>query len=484
MPGSKAAIAFGLVFPLITMASEQSFENLMAELDALRTEHGVAGFALTVVSGRDGAKTGSGGVADRESGRPVTAGTLFRIGSVTKTFNALAVMLLVEQGRLDLDTPVRKIVPDAPLVNPWAEQHPVRVVHLLEHSSGLLDITREEFDHNKLFPTLEAAFAWRPQARVVQWPPGWHHVYSNANAGLVGLVIERVSGRKYADFIVEQLFKPMGMPSASLFDDEATRKRLATGYDTDGRTVIPYWHMIFPPLGAVNARPDEMGFLVELFLRCGMLGDQRLLEAASIERMERPSTTLGVSRGLDYGHGLGVAQSLHRGFIWYGHGGDGDGYLSRFGYNRAANAGYFLTINAFNYDALGAMRGRVQDYLTRDLSTSMPEPAVLEPDQLIAFTGTYEAVTRRFAWEHAGNSGEDRLQIVFEDGALYTKTERGRLQLVPVDRHLFRREGEPLATIAIVEQDGEYYLQAEFGNYRRTKAGNAAGTDGDGKSSL
>jgi hypothetical protein len=60
---------------------------------------------------------------------------------------------------------LRKIVAGEPLENPWADAHPVQVAHLLEHSSGLLDITREEFDHNAPFSSLEAAFAWRPQAR-------------------------------------------------------------------------------------------------------------------------------------------------------------------------------------------------------------------------------------------------------------------------------------------------------------------------------
>jgi len=464
---SQAAVLLVLGFPLLGMASHASFEQLIADLETLRAEHGVAGFALTVVSGSNGLQTGAGGVADLDSGRPVTADTAFRIGSITKTFNALAVLLLVEQGRIELDTPLRKIAADVPLENPWADTHPVRVAHLLEHSSGLLDITREEFDHNVPFPTLEAAFAWRPQARVVQWPPGLHHVYSNANGGLAGLVIERVSGQDYAHYITERLLRPLGMRTAGLVDDEATRERLATGYDTDGTSPIPYWHMIFPPLGAINATPREMGALLELFLHRGKVGSGRLLDAASIARMERPGTTLGARHGLTFGYGPGLDQSLHKGFIWYGHGGDGDGYLSRFGYNRVADAGYFLTINAFKQDALNVMRDRVQDYLTKALSAPRPTPASIDPETLRPLTGTYVAVTRRFQWQTLTRLDEDRLQVVMEDGALYTRSANGRRLLIPVDADRFRREGQPLATIAITSQDGDVYLQADFGNYRR-----------------
>ena len=449
------------------MSSHTSFEQLISDLETMQAGYAVPGFALALVSGRHGLQTGTGGVADLDSGRRVTPDTLFRIGSITKTFNALAVMLLVEQGRVDLNTPVRKIVADAPLENPWADAHPMRVAHLLEHSSGLLDITREEFDHNAPFSSLEAAFAWRPQARVVQWPPGLHPVYSNANAGLVGLVIERVSGQDYQRFIIERLLRPLGMRSAGLSDDASTRRQLATGYDTDGKTPIPYWHMIFPPLGAINATPREMGALLELFLRRGVVGSERLLEATSVERMESPATSLGARHGLTYGYGLGLDQSLHKGFRWYGHGGDGDGYLSHFAYNREADAGYFLTINAFKHDALHAMRDRVQDYLTHALSPPRPPPPDIDPDSLRQLTGTYVAVTRRFAWQAPDRLDEDRLQVVLEDGALYTRSSNGRRLLIPADAHRFRREGQPLATIAIAAQDGDLYLQADFGNYRR-----------------
>ncbi|UCB56079.1 MAG: beta-lactamase family protein [Thiotrichales bacterium] len=469
MPASKsgAAILFAFGFPVLSLAADTSFEQLIADLDKVRTEHEVAGFALTVVSAQHGVKTATGGVADRESGRAVTADTLFRIGSITKTFNALAIMLLVEQGRVELKTPVRDIVSDAPFENPWAETHPVRVGHLLEHSSGLLDLTRDEFDHNRPFPTLEAAFAWRPKARIVQWPPGWHHVYSNANAGLAGLVIERVSGRGYADFITEQLLEPLGMTSASLVEDETTRRRLATGYDTDGKTPIPYWHMIFPPLGAINATPPEMAALVELFLGRGLVGNDRLLDAASIDRMEQPVSTLGARQGLRFGYGPGLDQALHGGFVWYGHGGDGDGYLSRFGYSREADAGYFLTINAFNHEAIHQMRDRVQDYLTRDLKRPQPAPVSVEADQLRRLTGIYVAITRRFEWQTTTQMDADRLEVVFENGTLYTRTAKGQRELIPVDAQLFRRESHAVATIAITEQEGDLYLQAEFGNYQR-----------------
>lgn len=92
-------LALGL--PLVAMATATNYQQLLEDLETLRAEHGVAGFALTLVSA-SGVQTATAGLADLDSGRPVTTDILFRIGSITKAFNALAFMQSVEHGRLDL----------------------------------------------------------------------------------------------------------------------------------------------------------------------------------------------------------------------------------------------------------------------------------------------------------------------------------------------------------------------------------------------
>lgn len=180
-------------------------------------------------------------------------------------------------------------------------------------------------------------------------------------------------------------------------------------------------------------------------------------------------TLVSGEHALSYGYGPGLGQSLRKGLHWYGHGGDGDGYLSHFAYNRQADAGYFLTINAFKHGALDAMKARVQDHLAHDLSPPRAPASRTDPESLPALTGTYRKVTRRFAWQDPAGLDADRLQVVLEDGALCTRSASGRRLLIPVEAQLFRRQGQPLATIAIAVQDGERYLQAEFGNYRRVR---------------
>jgi CubicO group peptidase (beta-lactamase class C family) len=449
-------------------------EALVAELDELRHEHGVAAVALTLVSRDRILWSGARGLADRATHRPASAGTVFRVGSITKAFTGLALLIAERDGRLRLDEPLRAYAPDAALDNPWAETRPVRLDQLLEHTAGLLDLSQQEWDHSDPAPIdLAAGLAVAPEARRVLWAPGMHSSYSNAGAGLAGYALERATGQGYEDFVVRRILRPIGMERAGFFLDDWTRDRLATGYDSDGVTVIPYWHMIFRPFGGLNASPREMGAFVRMLLNRGRVGDRQLIDETSIDRLESPRTSLAARDGLSYGYGLGVYQHSHRGFVFHGHGGDADGYLSHFAYSPALGLGYYLVINAFKGDVLAEMRQRVEDLLVQGHRRPSPPPRHrLSPEAMRALAGHYEAVTYRFAWEAEARGQRDRLCVAVDGERLLTRRSRsaGR-ELIPVaDRH-FRRRGEPLATIAFVESDGELYLQGDLGTYRRIARG-------------
>jgi CubicO group peptidase (beta-lactamase class C family) len=351
------------------------------------------------------------------------------------------------------------------LDNPWAATRPVRVAHLLEHTAGLMDLTQTEFDHNRPFPDLPSALAFGAEHRHVLWPPGMHRSYSNAGAGLAARALERVTGTTWEAFLMERVLRPLGMDSASVRLDSRTGERLATGYDRDGRTVIPYWHMILPPLGAINATPREMAGLLQMLIARGIYRGERLLSPGSIRRMETPATTLAARSGLHYGYGLGLDQQLQGGFRLYGHSGDGDGYLSRLAYQPELEVGYFIAINAFNHTALEAMEAAVADRLLGNHEPPPPPSIELERERLAPLTGVYRAVTRRFGWESDASAA---LVVDLAEGSLHLRYASGRrLPLVPASGQHFRHPAEPVATMAFVEHDGERYLQGEFGSYRR-----------------
>lgn len=445
-----------------------ALDQLLEDIEAARQMLDIPAIGLTLVDKDHILWSGTFGIADRASNKPATKETVFRIGSITKTFTALAALILVDEGKLALDDKLHDIAPDLAIKNAWRQTHPVRIAHLLEHTAGLTDLTQQEFDFNEPFTLAEALR--RGPARAVQWPPGRHHSYTNVGPGLLSYVIEKRAGLTYEDFVRERIFEPLGMASAGFYPDEQTMAHLATGYDTDGKTPIPYWHMTFRAFGAINVRPADMAPFLQLLLNKGRHGDRTLLPAALIERMETPATTLAAASGLRFGYGPGLYSSLRNGHVFYGHGGDGDGYLARYGYNREADLAYFVVINVFRGNDLLKIRHLIEDFIIHDLPPPVLAAISLTAEEMKELAGAYDTVTWRFPAAGPATGNRQPIRVAVERDKLVLKKQNDRPQtLVPVTRRHFRFEDEPVATMAFVRDgEGGLYLQGEFGNYRRT----------------
>ncbi len=442
-------------------AGESASPPLGDALERLREHHRVPGVVAIVVDQNGIREVVALGHADLASRRPMTADTLVRIGSITKTFNAIGLLQLEARGLLSLQAPLHSVAPDAPLENPWQDSHPVRLVHLVEHTAGLADLNRTEFDHNQPLPSLLAAIEFNGKPRRLRWPAGLYAEYSNVGAGYLGLVMERVGGQPYAAFIRDQVLVPLGLTSATLTADDQTLDRLATGYDSDGQTVIPYWHMLFPPLGAINATPREMAALPQLFLRRGQPG-ATLIDAAAIDRMETPTSSLAARAGLTFGYGLGIDQEIDGDYLWYGHGGDGDGYLSHFSYQKELGVGFFLTFNAFKRDALKAFKHAIRQHLSDPRQSRRAIPQAPDTNPAKAYVGVYGKLTQRFEWQNE----RPQMTVTLEDDRLFlTYADGQRLPLIAVGRGLYRHPVDPVATLAFVEYDGRWTLHGEFGGF-------------------
>lgn len=464
MPALVALLMVSYDIGALQAGQSSGPDQLLIRAEEIRREFDIPALALIVVD-KDGVVAhGTLGLADKENRKEATPNTLFRIGSITKSFTALATLLLAEEGVLSLEDKYFYIAPEFEIKNRWRETHPIRIAHLLEHTAGLPDLTRKEFDFNQPL-SLEEALDFRQQPRRAEWPPGKHHSYTNAGAGYVAYVIEKKSGMTYEEFVTERIFRPLGMDSAGFFPGKDTRGRLATGYDSDGTTVIPYWHMLFRAFGAINLEPGDMAPFLRMLLNYGEHNGRQLINPEWIKRMERSMTTLAARDGLAYGYGLGNYTWLRHGHLFHGHGGDGDGYLARYGYNREANKAYFVVINVFRHRDITAMRHLLEDYIVQSLEP-VEKPAVNStPEQRRRFAGRYRQVTQRFRFESV-----EYIKIHDDGESLYL--DRGadnRRRLVPVNRNHFRFEEESTATMAFVTgESDDLFLQGGFGNYKKT----------------
>lgn len=438
------------------------------DMDALRVELDIPALALVLVDRDRVLLSRTYGVVDRDTREPFGPEHYFRVGSITKTFTALAVLRLVREGRLALTDRLQEIAPTLPVRNPWRHSNPVTLEHLLEHTAGLNDLTAREFEFNDPL-TPQAAFARSPDSRTVRWPPGQHHSYSNNSPGLVAATIEHITGMPFEDHLRRAVLEPLGMSSATLLPEPRVMARLVTGYDTDRRSEIPYWHMTYPSFGALNVRPADMASLLQMFLNRGHHGGDAFLAPALIERMEAPQTTLAAGAGLRFGYGLSLYSFLHDGHVFHGHGGDADGYLSRFAYQKQAGLAYFVGINVFRNDDLARVRRRVEEYIVAGLPAA-PDPASADvPEEILdGYTGNYEAVTWRFPNAPATEVSPRRLSVALGDrGLVVRRPGRAGRALLPVTDRQFRFAGQPLATVAFIEHDGELYLQLGDGNFKR-----------------
>lgn len=383
--------------------------ELESRIQKILKDHKVPGMT-GVVAGPEGVRWMKGvGLADVAADRPVTEDTLFRIGSITKTFVGLAALKLLEEGRLDLQTPVRHLVPEVRFENPWEATDPVRVVHLLEHTTGWDDIHLKEYAHNDPRPaTLAEGLAVGPESRTSRWRPGTRFAYCNSGPAVTAAIVEKLTGQRFEDYVQATFLQPLGMASDFFQPAEGRLTRL---YKGDGRTTYPYWHIIMRPAGSLNASAKDMGALIRFFLNRG----QGLLVPASLDRMETPTSAWSAQGGLRTGYGLHNYSTLDdQGFVWRGHNGGVDGGLSEFSY-LPGQVGFFFSINASQGEAFEALTREFQAFATKDLPRpTLPPTQAVSPEVAARYQGWYLPDSPRSQGmaflERLGNLGRASIQ--------------------------------------------------------------------------
>jgi len=243
------------------------------------------------------------GLADTERNVPATPETVFRLASVTKMFTGTAVLMLADRGKLALDDPVTKFLPEYP-----APGQKITVSHLLSHTSGLADYLDRpnsmEWARNEYtVQDLVDAFKDRPAS----FAPGEKNVYSNSNYILLGAIIEKLSGVTFSQFVEANLFRPPGMTSTSCGGTLKDVPRLATAYEpartADGeldwsRLLVarPYtMSAVYTAGGCVSSIEDLARFQDALF-KGTLVGKRSLAESYEPVRLNNGSSGT-MSRG-------------------------------------------------------------------------------------------------------------------------------------------------------------------------------------------
>ena len=266
----------------------QSIEQLSSDLDSIMQEITTPGVAVAIVSRDSILWTGTFGLADIAANEPVTVNTHFCIGSCTKSFTGLGFLKLLADGKVDLNTPVKEIAPEIEIDNPWADTHPVRIIHLLEHTSGFDDSHPNWFYLDGPVLTLKEALDKKAHLRKVRWPPGTRFSYSSAGFVLAGYILEKLSCQPYEEYLQENLLAPIGMKTSTIGSSAESRHLLAVGYDRDV-SPFPVWYDYDEPAGAMNSSIKEMALFFKFLLTGARLTVSKLFPTVYLTGLEDPA---------------------------------------------------------------------------------------------------------------------------------------------------------------------------------------------------
>jgi CubicO group peptidase (beta-lactamase class C family) len=301
-----------IIFPAVILAGACMAQDDIARMDQVVQSYvstnRFMGSAAVVRDGRILLDKGYGS-ANLEWDITNSPATKFRLGSVTKQFTAACILLLEERGKLSVDDPVKKHMPDAPAA--WDK---VTIFNLLTHTSGIPSFTDfPDYRSTEATPTTVEMLVARFRDKPLEFAPGEKWKYSNSGYVLLGYLIEKISGQKYADFVQENIFKPLGMADSGYDSNSAVIRHRASGYAprATGPVNAGYIDMTIP--FSAGALYSTTGDLVRW--EQGLFGG-KVLRPASLQKMTTPFKN-------DYAFGLGVHTANGRKVIDHGGGIEG-----------------------------------------------------------------------------------------------------------------------------------------------------------------
>src|SRR5216684_1056487 len=233
------------------------------------------------------------GLGKAAPSRPVTPQTPFILGSLSKSFTAMAIMQLVETGKVELDAPVQHYISWFRVANPAACSQ-ITIRHLLTHTSGISKYVGRELLAGKGNQTMEQQVRHLATVALTK-PVGTTFKYSNTNYLILGLVIQMVSGQPYEFYIQQHIFAPLQMQHSFTSEKEAQQDGMATGYRWWFGFPIPahvsYLADALPAAFLISSAEDMAGYLIA-YLNEGRYGEASVLSAAGIAELHRPQVEI------------------------------------------------------------------------------------------------------------------------------------------------------------------------------------------------
>ena len=396
----------------------------------------IPAFSITLVDDKRDVWSAGFGFARTDPKRGATSETVYRVGSISKLFTDIAVMQLVEQGKLNLDADIQEVLPEFKPKNPFGK--PLTLRQLMSHRSGLV---RESpvgsyFDPDE--PSIAETVASLNNTTIV-YEPGTRTKYSNSGITVVGLAVEKASGLPFSEYIREKILKPLAMQNSDFDRTPHIANELAEAqmWTVDGRRFpAPVFEFGIFPAGNLYSTTDDLTRFLRVLFRHGQLKDGQLLSAGTLADMMRPQ-----EKGR---FGIGFAISDFHGHKAVGHGGAVYGYSTQL---KALINERIGVAAVASLDGSNGVVGRISNYaLELMLAVRAGKPL---PDYL-----TSEPIPKELARSTAGT---------YQNGdSTITLTERARRLFMR--KGSYRNELRALADSLVVDDILSFGLRVKVKN--------------------
>jgi len=401
------------------------------------------------------------GFADVEAKIPMTPATKFRMASHSKLFTATSIMELRDQGKIHLDDTVATYLPWFHIGPANADDPAITVEELLTHSAGL---PREAGSHwsDLNFPD-EAGVEEFITTHKAPYAPEVRWKYSNLGFTIAGMIVEKISGEKWADYVQHHIFDPLGMTDSSV---DKQVPGLATGYGArqpDGhRAKMPFVDAkAMAPATGITSNVTDMAKFVSLQFRTGPVGGSQILSTGALRQMHRVRM---MENNWQSGNAIGFAVSRDGDKIYVGHGGSYFGYKTQTLMQIEPKVGVIVLTNA-------------DDSNPKDIATHLMQSvgeAVAKTARVPPVMVTWDPAWARFAGTYRSKIGGE-VQVVEVNKGLVSMDPSGPFpdhptRLEPLGNGLFRVEaaggGGPVGeTVRFVEENGKVVRMYTGGSF-------------------
>jgi len=341
------------------------------------------------------------GLANVEENIATSKEHLFRIGSITKTFTALAILKLAEEGKIDLDASLRKIAPEVPFINPYAEKYSISVKDLLGHRAGFDDMHLSAFTHARTpgMTALEEVWVYEKSLES-RWAPGLVHSYSNPCYAILGYLIEKQSGQSYQSYILKNIIEPLGMTHTHFSSQTSSgfdNAEIALGYDGEEGNIelASNTPLIGEAAGAILSNAKDMSQFLKFFLDENLQDSLGIVSSSSIKLMEQFHGIIDQENKLQDGYGLGIYTNEYgtHDFQFWGHNGGINGFLSNMIYSKELNLGVALSANLPSGNR--ALITKIVDHFASGHEKTIQISEDVQVSNYLEWEGIYEVETTR-----------------------------------------------------------------------------------------